>query len=103
MDTEPEYPESYRSVPVAMVAETISLDRVDFPDGSRIDIRASGNGNPPDQQFGQHTNRSTLWARKPDGYWRRVERLSRWRAATEAHEFDNADDAMEWICGKEGD
>lgn len=49
------------------------MDFINYPDGGKVELRQSGNGNSPDNQGGQHTNRSTLWARENDGPWLRVE------------------------------
>ena len=70
----------------------------DFPDG-KLTIQATGNGNPPDRQYGQHTNRSTVWARIDEGPWHYVDGVrSMHKAREEADACDTAAEAIQWLC-----
>lgn len=43
-----------------------------LPDGTVVEVEASGNGNPPGSpSWMQHTNVSTVWFRRPGGEWLR--------------------------------
>jgi len=42
--------------------------------GETVEIVMTGNGNPPDHQWGQHANKSCAWFRlPPNGTWVRSE------------------------------
>ena len=74
-----------------------------YPDGA-IEVRASGNGNPPDSDPAlQHTNCSTLWARRDDGPWLLIPgERSRYAALARLANVTSAAEAIAVLCPQLG-